>query len=114
MSRIISHQPGLGTPDEVLGDGDGTDSGVGEKRLRGMGMGLAEIGAQKYRGGLPKEVGAPETGIRRKRPSDAPGQRPQSLVLEAELNRHGNVNFDALSVIVKALPRVFCHPIASR
>ena len=46
MSRIISHQPGLGTPDEVLGDGDGTDSGVGEKRLRGMGMGLAEIGAK--------------------------------------------------------------------
>ena len=91
MSRIISHQPGLGTPDEVLGDGDGTDSGVGEKRLRGMGIGLAEIGAQKYRGGLPKEVGAPETGIRRKRPSDAPGQRPQSLVLEAELNRHGNI-----------------------
>jgi hypothetical protein len=45
MSRIISHQPGLGTPDEVLGDGDGTDGGVGEKR--GMGMGLAEIGAQK-------------------------------------------------------------------
>ena len=67
MSRIISHQPGLGTPDEVLGDGDGTESGVGEKRLRGMGMGLAEIGAQKYRGGLPKEVGAPETGIRRNR-----------------------------------------------
>ena len=64
MSRIISHQPGLGTPDEVLGDGDGTDGGVGEKRLRGMGMGLAEIGA-KYRSGLPKEVGAPETGIRR-------------------------------------------------
>ena len=45
MSRIISHQPGLGTPDEVLGDGDGTDGGGGEKRVRGMG--LAEIGAQK-------------------------------------------------------------------
>src|SRR5271157_3269016 len=45
MSRIILHQPGLGTPDEVLGNGDGTDSGVGEKRL--MGIGLAEIGAQK-------------------------------------------------------------------
>jgi len=45
MSRIISHQPGLGTPDEALGDGDVTDGGGGEKRLRGMG--LAEIGAQK-------------------------------------------------------------------
>ena len=112
MSRISSHQSGLGSPDEVLGDGDGTDGGGGEKGMRGMG--LAEIGAKKCRSGLPKEVGAPETGIRRKRPSDAPGQRPQSLVLEAELNRHGNVNFDALSVIVKALPRVFCHPIASR
>jgi hypothetical protein len=45
MSRIISHQSGLGTPDEALGDDDVTDGGVGEKRLRGMG--LAEIGAQK-------------------------------------------------------------------
>ena len=35
----------------------------GEKRLRGMG--LAEIGAKKYRSGLPKEIGAPETGMRR-------------------------------------------------
>jgi hypothetical protein len=45
MSRIISHQSGLGTPDEALGGGDGTDGGVGEKGLRGMGW--AEIGAQK-------------------------------------------------------------------
>ena len=45
MSRIISHQPGLGTPDEVLGDGDGTDGGGGEKRMRGMG--LAEIARKK-------------------------------------------------------------------
>ena len=60
MSRIISHQPGLGTPDEALGDEDVTDGGVGEKRVRGMD--LAEIGAKKYRSGLPKEVGAPETG----------------------------------------------------
>jgi hypothetical protein len=29
MSRIVSHQPELGTPDEVLGDGDGIDGGVG-------------------------------------------------------------------------------------
>ena len=40
MSRIISHQPGLGTPDEVLGDGDGTDGGVGEKEAEGDGDGL--------------------------------------------------------------------------
>jgi hypothetical protein len=39
---MIAHQPGLGTPDEALGDEDGTD---GEERVRGMG--LAEIGAQK-------------------------------------------------------------------
>jgi hypothetical protein len=59
MIRIISRQPGLGTADEALGDEDG---GVGEKRVRGMG--LAEIGAQKkYRSGLPKKIGAPETGI---------------------------------------------------
>ena len=44
-----------------MGDGDGTDGGGGEKGMRGMG--LAEIGAKKkYRSGLPKEVGAPETG----------------------------------------------------
>ena len=60
MSRIISNQPGLGTSDDVLGDGDRTDGGGGEKGVRGMG--LAEIGAKKYRSGLPKEVGAPETG----------------------------------------------------
>ena len=47
----------------MLGDGDGTDGGGGEKGMRGMG--LAAIGAKKYRSGLPKEVGAPETGIRR-------------------------------------------------
>ena len=45
MSRIFSNQPGLGTPDEALGDEDVTDGGVGEKGVRGMG--LAEIGAQK-------------------------------------------------------------------
>ena len=45
MSRIISHQPGLGTPDEVLGDEDETDGGISERGERGMG--LAEIGAQK-------------------------------------------------------------------
>ncbi len=28
-------------------------------------MGLAEIGAKKCRSGLPKEIGAPETGMRR-------------------------------------------------
>jgi len=61
MSRNILHQSGLGTPDKALGDG--TDGGGGEKRVRGIG--LAEIGAQKCRGCLPKEVGAPETGIRR-------------------------------------------------
>ena len=44
-----------------MGDEDGTDGVVGEKKVRGMG--LAEIGAQKkYRSDLPKEVGAPETG----------------------------------------------------
>jgi hypothetical protein len=45
MSRIISHQSSLGTPDETLGDEDGADGGVGEERIRGVG--LAEIGAQK-------------------------------------------------------------------
>ena len=45
MSRVISHQPGLGTPDEALGDEEGTDGGVGEKKVKGME--LAEIGAQK-------------------------------------------------------------------
>ena len=64
MSRIISHQPGLGTPDEVLGDGDGTDGGVGEKRLRGMGMGLAEIGAQKNTVAVcPKRLALPKPGF---------------------------------------------------
>jgi len=64
MSRIISHQPGLGTPDEVLGDGDGTDGRVGEKRLRGMGMGLAEIGAQKNTVAVcPKRLALPKPGF---------------------------------------------------
>ncbi len=41
------------------------------------------------------------------RPSDAPGQRPQSLVLEDELDHHGNVNFAPPGDQVKALPRFF-------
>ena len=62
MSRIISHQPGLGTPDEVLGDGDGTDDGVGEKRVRGMG--LAEIGAQKNTVAVyPRRLALPKPGF---------------------------------------------------
>ena len=61
MSRIISHQPGLGTPDEALGDGDGTDNGVGEKRVRAMG--LAEIGAQKNTVAVcPKRLALPKPG----------------------------------------------------
>jgi len=35
MTRIISRQPGLDTPDKALGDEDGTDSDVGEKGVRG-------------------------------------------------------------------------------
>ena len=62
MSRIISHQSGLGTPDEVLGDGDGTDGG-GEKGVRGMG--LAEIGAQKNTVAVcPRRLALPKPGLR--------------------------------------------------
>jgi len=61
MSRIISHQSGLGTPDEVLGDGDGTDGG-GEKGVRGMG--LAEIGAQKNTVAVcPRRLALPKPGF---------------------------------------------------
>jgi hypothetical protein len=64
MSRIISHQSGLGTPDEVLGDGDGTDGGGGEKGMRGMG--LAEIGAQKNTVAVClRRLALPKPGIRR-------------------------------------------------
>ena len=57
---MISHQPEFGTPDEVLGDGDGTDGG-GEKRLRGMG--LAEIGAQKNTVAVcPRRLALPKPG----------------------------------------------------
>ena len=49
---------------QALGDEDGTDSGVGEKGGEEDGLGR-DRRAKKYRNGLPKEVGAPETGIRR-------------------------------------------------
>ena len=60
---MISHQPGLGTPDEALGDGDGTDGG-GENGLRRMG--LAEIGAKKNTVAVvPMRLALPKPGIRR-------------------------------------------------
>ena len=55
----------------------------------------------------PKRLALPKPGSVASRPSDAPGQRPQSLVLEAGLNPHGIRNFDALLAIVKSLSAVF-------
>jgi hypothetical protein len=50
---------------------------------RQPGQASGRAGAKKGRGGRPKEVGAPASGMMsRLRPSDAPGRRPTCLVLE--------------------------------
>jgi len=71
-------------------------------------MGLAQLGAKK----MPRQTAQGGWRSRNRdnvaeRPSDAPGQRPQSLVLEDELDHHGNIYFVALRVQVKALHRFF-------
>jgi hypothetical protein len=64
MSRMTALQPGLDTPDEALGDEDGTDGGVGEKKARGMVFGRDQR-AKNAAAVCPRRLALPKPEIRR-------------------------------------------------